>query len=236
MALRSRSSTAMLVALAAALCATAVGAAMFGQPQPARDPENVATVSVEAGAPMRVTFVGDSLDHGLYATTADRGFHSLMVQSWRTGGAVTDTPLNSLGGTTTTALGNRDIPRDQDLVVVELGTNDVTRISHQSFRQNYHELLNRIKGASPDAALLCIGPWRPADTGGRYEIIIKDLCEAGGGVFRSISDLAENDGMSGPADEPTKYGLSDDFHPNDRGHQAIAERMLGAVTVTRQES
>ena len=237
MVIRShRSNAPAIVVLAVLLCATAVGAVVFGAPEPVRDPDNTATVSVAAGAPLRVTFVGDSLDHGLYATAADRGFHPLMVESWRAAGPVSDTPLNSLGGTTSTALGNPDVPRNQDLVVVELGTNDVTRVNHQTFRQNYHELLERVRAASPDAVVLCVGPWRPADTGKRYEVIIKDLCEAQYGVFRSISDIAENPDMRGPADVVTPYGVSDDFHPNDRGHRAIADRLLGAVTVQRRSS
>jgi hypothetical protein len=45
--------------------AAAVGAYHFWVPEPHRDPEYTATVTVPVGAPMRVTFVGDSLDHGL---------------------------------------------------------------------------------------------------------------------------------------------------------------------------
>jgi lysophospholipase L1-like esterase len=158
-----------------------------------------------------------------------------MVENWRADGPVADNPLNSNGGTAQRALQNPDMPRDQNLYVVELSTNDAVRMSHSDFRRSYAELLDRIKTASPDAALLCIGPWRPRDVAARFDTIIKDLCEARGGVFRSISDISEDEKNKGPAGVPAFEGLSDDFHPNDRGHAAIASRMLDAVAVTRQD-
>lgn len=222
----------ILLAILVLLGATTAAAYLVDVAEPPADTVD-AEVRVAAGAPLRVAFVGDSLDYGLYATQPDRGFHQLMVQAWRAHGPVEDTPLDSLGGTVQNALGNTDIPKDQDLVVVELGTNDVARASHRTFRQDYETLLGRIRDASPDAALVCIGPWRPGDSASRFDTIIKDLCEAQKGVFRSISDISENASMKGPADLPTFGGASDDFHPNDRGHRAIADRMLGAVVVQR---
>ncbi|MET0865056.1 MAG: hypothetical protein ABWZ98_12040, partial [Nakamurella sp.] len=69
----------------------------------------------------------------------------------------------------------------------------------------------------------------------RLDTIIKDLCEARGGVFRSMSDISEVAENKGPAGVPAFEGLSDAFHPNDRGHAAIAERMLDAVVVNRAD-
>lgn len=231
----SRRSTAPLILLLVALLgATVLGAYHFSSSEPSFDDTNKTVVTIEPGQPLRVTFVGDSLDAGLYATDPGRGFHPLMVEAWRSGGPVSDTPLNSLGGTANDALGNTDLPGAQELVVVELGTNDVARQDHHHFRQDYEQLLDRLRTASPNAGLLCVGPWRPVDTARRFDTIIKDLCEARGGVFRSISDIAENAEMKGPAGVATSSGLSDNFHPNDLGHRAIADRLLGAVAVRRQ--
>lgn len=230
----NRTATLLVVGLAFLLVCTAVIAYIFGSPETTASNPFKAEVTVAEGEPMLVTFVGDSLDHGLYATTPSDGFHQLVVENWRKGGPVADNPLNSLGGTAQRALQNPDIPRDQNLYVVELGTNDATETSHRAFRQDYGELLNRIKAASPDAALLCIGAWRPKEVAVRFDTIIKDLCEARGGVFRSISDISENAEMKGPEGLPTFNGPSDAFHANNRGHLAVANRVLDAVVVNRQ--
>lgn len=219
--------------LLALLAATILVAYWFGPEEPSHGNSSKAEVLVGAGEALRVTYIGDSLDAGLYATERLRGFHPLMVDAWRAGGPVSDTPLNSLGGTAERALGNSDLPTGQQLVVIELGTNDVTRTDHHAFRHDYEQLVERLRVASPDAALLCVGPWRPREAARRFEVIIKDLCEARGGVFRSISDLAEDPDLKGPAGEATDFGPSDAFHPNDLGHRAIADRLLGAVTVDR---
>lgn len=230
----NRASASIVALLVFLLACTAVGAYMFGSAETTASSPNRAEVTVAGSEPLLVTFVGDSLDHGLYATTQADGFHQLMVDAWRSGGPVSDNPLNSLGGTAQRALENPDIPRDQDLYVVELGTNDAVRMNHSAFRQNYTQLLDRIRAAAPDAALLCIGPWRPGDVAARFDPIIKDLCEARGGVFRSISDLSQRAELKGPAGISTFGGISDSFHPNDQGHLAIANRMLDAVVVNRQ--
>jgi lysophospholipase L1-like esterase len=230
----NRSGTLLAVGLALLLVCTAVSAYVFGSPKTTASNPLKAEVTVAAGEPMLVTMVGDSLDHGLYATTPSDGFHQLIVENWRQSGPVVDNPLNSLGGTAQRALQNPDVPRDQDLYVVELGTNDAAEMSHRAFRQHYGELLNRIKAASPDAALLCVGAWRPKEVAVRFDTIIKDLCEIRGGVFRSISDISENAEMKGPEGLSTFNGPSDAFHANNRGHLAIANRVLDAVVVKRQ--
>jgi lysophospholipase L1-like esterase len=227
----TRSRTVYL--LLALLAATVLVAYSFSPAESAYENTSKVKVVVGAGEPLRVTYVGDSLDAGLYATERKLGFHPLMVDAWRADGPVSDTPLNSLGGTTERALRNSDLPRGQQLIVVELGTNDVVRTDHRAFRRDYGQLVDRLREASPEAGLLCVGPWRPRDTAERFDVIIKDICEGNGGVFRSLSDLYERSDLKGPSGEPTESGQSDSFHPNDLGHRAIADRLLGAVTVNR---
>jgi acyl-CoA thioesterase-1 len=139
-----------------------------------------------------------------------------------------------IGGTVRDALKNSEFPQGQQLYVVELGTNDATRVDHREFRAQYSELLDRIRSASPDAALLCIGLWRPKTIADTFDTIIKDLCEVRGGVFQSISDLSEEESLKGPAGVTTFGGESDDFHPNDRGHRMIADRILDDIRLNRQ--
>jgi acyl-CoA thioesterase-1 len=195
---------------------------------------NTIELTMDKGEPLRVSIVGDSMDYGLFATEKALTFHELMVEEWRKSGPVADQMPNTIGGTARDALKTQDFPRGQQLYVVELGTNDAVRVNYQDFRTEYNTLLDRIRSASPDAALVCVGPWRPKEIADTFDTMIKDLCEVRGGVFRSISDLFTDKSLKGPAGVLTFRGVSDAFHPNDRGHRAIADRILDAIRLNRQ--
>lgn len=195
---------------------------------------NVAEVTVREGDSLRVGIIGDSVDAGYYASEERLGFHQLVVDEWRKGGPVADFPMAALiGGTAGDVLKNPVFPSGQQLFIVELGTNDASRVDYNQFRAEYSTLLDRLQAASPDAGFVCMGVWRPKTSGETFDLIIKDLCEIRGGVFVSLSDLAADDALKGPPGVMTFAGESDSFHPNDVGHRAIADRVLGAVRVNR---
>jgi acyl-CoA thioesterase I len=196
--------------------------------------QNRIELILDKGEPLQVSFVGDSLDYGLFASKKTLGFHELMVEEWRKDGSVADESENTIGGTAAGALTTPNFPRDQQLYVVELGTNDARLVDYRDFRTQYARLLDRIRNASPDAALVCVGVWRPKEIADTFDTIIKDLCEVRGGVFRALRDLAEDEDLRGPAGVATFGGKSDAFHPNDRGHRMIADRVLDAISVNRQ--
>jgi acyl-CoA thioesterase-1 len=205
-----------------------------GKKTPIMSP-NVVELNIPKGEALGVTFVGDSIDAGYYATDQSLGFHGLVVGEWRKGGPVADYPMtHMIGGTAGDALRNPEYPADQQLYVVELGTNDATRVNYREFRTQYDTLLDRIRSSSPDAALMCIGLWRPKKNAYTFDTIIKDLCEVRGGVFVSISDLAANDSLKGPEGVATFAGLSDAFHPNNLGHKMIADRILDVIRLNRE--
>ncbi len=191
-------------------------------------------LTVEKGEPLRVSFIGDSMDYGLFSTEQRLGFHQLVVSEWRTSGPVTDQDPKAIGGTAGDVLTTSEFPQNQQLYVVTLGTEDAARVDRRLFRTQYERVLDRLRSASPDAALLCIGVWRPKEVADIFDTIIKDLCEVRGGVFRSISDLSMNEQLKGPAGVFTFAGLSDNLHPNDLGHRQIADRVLDAVVLDRQ--
>jgi acyl-CoA thioesterase-1 len=196
---------------------------------------NVVELTIRTGDSLRVSFVGDSIDRGLFASDKSLGFHALMVHEWRKSGPVTDFPMESMvGGTARDAVENPEFPKDQQLYVVELGTNDEVRMNYREFRTEYDTLLDRIRNASPDAALVCVGVWRPKKDAQTFDTIIKDLCEIRDGVFVSISDLSEDASLKGPVGVRTWGGVSDDFHPNDRGHRLIADRVLDVIRLDRE--
>jgi lysophospholipase L1-like esterase len=195
---------------------------------------NVVELTIGKGEALRVGFVGDSIDAGLYASEKRLGFHGLMVDEWRKSGPVADYAIeNMIGGTARDALRNPQFPAHQQLYVVELGTNDYSRVNYRDFRTEYDELLDRLRSTSPDAALVCLGVWRPKKNAETFDTIIRDLCEVRGGVFVGLSDLAEDASLKGPEGVPAFGGLSDGFHPNDRGHRLIADRIMEVIRLNR---
>lgn len=188
-------------------------------------------IQLASGESLRASFIGDSLTYGLFATDAAYAFHQEMVQKWRQDRPVDEHTVKTVGGTVAGTLTANDFPKNQHLYVIELGTNDATRVDYTDFRAQYAELLNRIRASSPDTQILCIGVWRPKKIADKYDNIIKDECETNGGVFRRITDLSTDAALKGPSGAPTFAGPSDNFHPNDTGHRLIAERMLELVTI-----
>lgn len=183
----------------------------------------------------RVTYVGDSLAAGLYATTEAESYRGLTTDELAGDGPFVEVGRALVGGTVDQTLtGNDEFPSNQDLYIVELGTNDINDVDFRTFNRQYEALLQQLVEASPDAALLCLGTWRPPSTGASFDLVIRQNCEAQGGVYRRLSDLEREPTFTGPADEETFEGPSDTFHPNDAGHNAIFERIMSAVEVRRE--
>ena len=67
--------------LLALLVATILVAYWLSPVEPSAGNSSRAEVVVGPGEALRVTYIGDSLDAGLYATDRLRGFHSLMVNA-----------------------------------------------------------------------------------------------------------------------------------------------------------
>lgn len=194
------------------------------------------TVAVELGEEeaLRVTYVGDSLTAGLFASTEDQAFRALTTAALAAGRPYEEQGTAIVGGTVQRKLElNEQLPQDQHLYVVELGTNDVTRVDYQTFATQYETLLERVRDASPDAALVCLGSWRPPAQGASYDVVIRQLCEIYDGAYRRLADLQAEPSYRGPEGVETFEGPSDEFHPNDAGHRAIHERIMSAVTVSR---
>lgn len=194
-------------------------------------------VTRTAGEDMRVLFAGDSLTGGLYASQQSLGFRTLMLNQLQASGGVDAFDSAISGGTTVEVAEKYEVPADLDLAIVELGTNDLGRATELPvFDAAYDELLSRVTTGSPGVALVCAGVWEAnggSDTGSSYDQIIRSSCEDAGGVFVSLRSIyATSADVIGPAGIPAYTGLSDDFHPNDRGHERIAEALLGRITIS----
>jgi acyl-CoA thioesterase I len=192
-----------------------------------------------------IVFVGDSLTVGHGASSADAGFAAQVARSAPTPGDGTRAAIVGFSGGCVDDLLSVRLPRPRSLAIVELGTNDWLGYSRRgasaptpaaAFRQRYFELLSRVVPVSSTARLLCLGVWgvgdrrnglalAPAD----YDGIIEAACAARDGRYVSLSSLYQDPRCRGPAGVATPFGLSDDVHPNDRGHQRIAAIVSKAV-------
>lgn len=171
------------------------------------------------GQPIRALFVGDSLAAGYFATSKEAGFRELLVKQW---GDVELTRAEIAHQDLATVSQIVDVPDGLHIAVVELGTNDITKETPlDEFRAQYADLLGSIQGKSPDVAIVCAGTWNTR--GGQYDRIIREQCQAHDGQYVRLSGLFLSPALRGPAGVETPFGESDNFHPNDKGHEAIAE-------------
>lgn len=191
-------------------------------------------VELQRDEVLRIAYLGDSLTAGLYASTEENTFRAKLTAAVAADGPFEEHGLRIVGGTVQQTLDENDeFPDDQHVYIVELGTNDINEVDHRVFNRQYEEMLQRVRQASPDAALVCLGTWRPISRGGNYDLVIRQQCEDFGGRYRRMNDLEADPINKGPAGEETFGGLSDDFHPNDAGHLAIFERAMSAIEVHR---
>lgn len=177
------------------------------------------------GHPLRVLFVGDSLTVGVRSSAPDLDFTSLITARLAQNGAVTTKTL-AKGGVGITYWKPSQLAASDDLVVIELGTNDdgAAGAAHpkpySNFAPAYVKLLNAIRAKSPHAKIVCLNIWRPdsAAAMAAYAPAIRSVCT--GGVFVNLARQALN---------PANVSPVDNFHPNDAGHAAIAGAILAKL-------
>jgi acyl-CoA thioesterase-1 len=183
--------------------------------------------------PLRVLVAGDSLTEGYYASTPDRGFAPLVVDALRRAGGPEVTPVVvGVSGARAFRVAARVEEttagaRPFDVAVLEVGANDVGKSSLREWTDGYRRLLAAVSATSPDAEVVCLGPWHAPRPARAYESVLRRLCADH--VYLPLSDLFAADGLRGPEGAPTALGPRDAFHPNDRGHAAIADRVAAAV-------
>lgn len=181
----------------------------------------------EEGTPdvKQVLVAGDSLSAAFDATTRDQGFVALVMDELAPAKLHRAERAHQ---TLSTVANITDVPDDVDIAIIELGTNDVgVGTPDEEFRETYEALLDRVTVASPEVQLVCVGTW--TGWGWTQDQIIQDSCRDAGGSYVHLRDVFEDPSTRGPAGEDTHRGPSDDFHPNNTGHERIAARILDAL-------
>lgn len=193
-----------------------------------------AQVALPKNRPLRVSFLGDSITYGNYVTSPDLQF-TARVGDWldqkAPKGAVTSVEAKR-GFTATQALQFFEIPVQQDLVVVMLGTNDAGRDEADKFAVSFPDLVRRIHQASPGAQVVCVQPYAPESLVTDINKVIDATCsdEDSEAVAAGISDIARDPDMRAHQGSQYQSGIvPDGGHPNDAGHAAIARTVQGAI-------
>ncbi|HLY31673.1 MAG TPA: SGNH/GDSL hydrolase family protein [Ktedonobacterales bacterium] len=180
----------------------------------------------------RLLVVGDALSIGWDASEAQNTYVARVARAL---GAQVD--LHAISDATTPmmyAALTRHPPARATIIIVELGTNDGGR-DHTQFVRDYPRLLSLLRRVSPNALLVCSGPWQPhtgvqdVDAGN-----IQQFCATQGGAFVDLQRLFANNAYhwSARARVPWPNRISDAFHPDDIGMAAISAAFLAAIHST----
>lgn len=183
------------------------------------------------GAPLRVLVAGDSLSQGRFATAANEAYVPRLREALSAGGEVVLDVIGNSGKTSAEV--TPDIPKaPYDLVILELGTNDAMKEDvAQKFHENYRALVTAVRDASPNAALMCAGSWQTDYRASAVDPQIYKQCTDQGGKFVRLNSLFNNSENRGPDKAQGVYGVGDNFHPNSKGHEAIAALLLSELAL-----
>ena len=208
--------------------------ASFAQQKPLAAPSAIVTppipktanpLQLPAASPLKVSIVGDGIASGRYASVPSKGFHALMLAALSAREPVSPSePAPTGTSPVSTAV---TVPSGMNLVVLEVGTDDMRVERVSDFQTAFGALVAQVRNASPGAELVCAGTW--SATGGLYDEVIQRACTGATSRYVPLQALYDTPAFHGPAGKATALGPSDGIAPNDAGHHAIAAALLGAV-------
>lgn len=188
-------------------------------------------------APLHVLYVGASITRGWFATTGSETYPVVLNRLLRTRGRQVHPTVIAQSGVEAAQTLGWELPPAQDVVVVQVVTNDfLYSVPLASFRASYEALLGRIRATSPRADLVCMGAWSAPGTANAlgfktadYDGVVRSGCQERAGSFVRLAGLFTQPGARGPSGRQTPYGYADTFHPNDMGQVLIAGEALAGL-------
>lgn len=186
----------------------------------------VSTSSPATEPPRRpvILFYGDSLTSGSFSNSEGEAFPGRVRTALSANSAV----VSQKGVRTYSFLTNHPRPPvESDIAVVELGTNDVAVTPLDRFSENYSRVIHSVKPESGN--VLCVSVWINPVKAQAYNSVIEKVCASVGGYFVDVTDLYKDPRNRGPAGAVVDGEIIDNFHPNNRGHRLIAQRIVSVI-------
>jgi lysophospholipase L1-like esterase len=178
----------------------------------------------------RVLVLGDNISAGWDAAKPRAAWPQQLLRSLRDDVDGVRVRTVAVPGITVDGAAGLERPRGNDLVVVELGTNDLAVTGDAAaYRSDLRELLGDLAAGNPDAPILVLGPWRGPEETAAFDEAGRELCERQGCTYVALADAYAEAGPI-PAGQPVARGTSDGLHPGSRGHAAIADLVLETLS------
>jgi acyl-CoA thioesterase-1 len=182
-----------------------------------------------------ILFFGNSLTAG-YGLDPSEAFPSLIQNKIDSLGLNYKVVNAGLSGETTAAGKNRIewvLRQPVDVFILELGGNDGLRgISPEETRRNLEEIIDKVRQTYPEVKILLAGMQIPPSMGQAYANQFQEVFPR---VAREknvelITFLLE--GVGGERD----LNLTDGIHPNEEGHQIVADNVWQELRPMLEES
>lgn len=199
--------------------------------------------------PRSVWIIGDSLTRGLFASSEKNTYRNVLFSKLQERYPMLIHTTFWNGVCTLGGLEEQwsSWPGQPDILFIELGINDLGNedcilIPDEVWQQHYGAMLDRIQQDAPGVQIV-VGTipwsgWKPGtDIYRRAQLFNTWIIAEAGKRNVPVADLwsatvGREDGLSRPEESsvfPPYHG--DNFHPNDRGHQRLAETFFNAYRV-----
>jgi lysophospholipase L1-like esterase len=190
----------------------------------------LSTAFAENGNGGKVLVLGDSISAGWDAAKPRAAWPQQLLRGLRDDVDGVRVRTVAVPGVTVDGAADLERPRGNDLVVVELGTNDLAVTGDAAaYRSDLRDLLGDLAAGSPDAPIVVLGPWRGPEVTAGFDEAGRALCERQGCTYVALAAAYAEAGPI-PAGQPVARGTSDGQHPGSRGHAAIADLVLETLT------
>ncbi|WP_140417758.1 SGNH/GDSL hydrolase family protein [Desulfosporosinus sp. FKA] len=189
------------------------------------------------GHTIKYSPMGDSITAGSFATTEQNDFvHKLSTSLIKKMGfSVTTFAAGNYGGLLSTGLKGLNGVNSQNpnLITIEFGSVDCNT-QHQVDPKIFEtELNNLIDGLTVkverDPIIVLVTTWNQGPMGVPFDQVITKVGNERHIPVANVEPIWSNPTNKGPESSTTFNGPSDAFHPNDYGHEAIAEAIYQQI-------